>query len=335
MRRLSLLTFITACACAGRGAEPKMSFEEFYGSSSGRARASAAEAVMPRTRPPAPASVSELHATLTAFAAQAQALRQQVVRGGAMPAAQVENWQQVNHALDGFLQRPVPLLGSSDLLRAQGLLETELERDGSTYGDIPASLAEAVVLRVGRLAVLTAELRRLEQPPEVAEDAAPRFAWPLEPVSVTSLFGYRWHPVTGVHRRHLGIDLAATHGQPIYTADKGVVLRAGRNGDHGLQVEVQHDGGWVTRYSHLSRVLVDPGEVLERGNAVGLAGETGLATGVHLHFELWRDGEPMDPLEALGDVERLPEPTTPVARGPEGVVYPAKHQGRPLAGERP
>nr|WP_236673694.1 M23 family metallopeptidase [Comamonas sp. JC664] len=327
---MSLFALVTACACANRGAEPKMSFEELYASAPSRSLGPESEGASPRLRHRAPESPSELHATLATFSTQARALRQQVARGGVMPAAQVDNWEQVNLALDGFLRRPVAHVNSGDLLRAQSLLETELERDGFTYGDIPASLAEAVVLRVGRLAVRTAELRRLEQPPEEAEDALPRFSWPLEPVSVTSLFGYRWHPVTGVHRRHLGIDLRATQGQLIFTADKGVVLRAGRNGDHGLQVEVQHEGRWVTRYSHLSRILVEPGEAVERGNAVGMAGETGLATGVHLHFELWLDGQPMDPLEALGDAEPPPEPGAPVAQG-----YPAMHQGRPLAGERP
>ncbi|AKQ68636.1 Membrane protein related to metalloendopeptidase [Myxococcus hansupus] len=311
-----------------------MSFEELYASAPSRSPGQGAEGAALRVRHRVPESSSELHATLATFSTQAQALRQQVARGGVMPAAQVENWEQVTLALDGFLLRPVARVDSSDLLRAQSLLETELERDGFTYGDIPATLAEAVVLRVGRLAVRTAELRRLEQPPVAAEDLPPRFSWPLEPVSVTSLFGYRWHPVTGVHRRHLGIDLKATQGQLIFSADKGVVLRAGRNGDHGLQVEVQHEGRWVTRYSHLSRILVDAGEVLERGNAVGMAGETGLATGVHLHFELWLDGQPMDPLEALGDAEPPPEPAPPVARGP-AVGYPAKHQGRLLSEERP
>ncbi|MFP2959501.1 M23 family metallopeptidase [Myxococcus sp. 1LA] len=335
MRRLSLLAFVTACACASRGAEPKMSFEELYASSAPRRGGSEVAPAVMRPRQPAPETAPELHAVLSAFASRAQTLRQQVARGGAMPTAQVENWEQMTFALDGFLARSVaPRVGSGDLLHAQSVLEAELERDGFTYGDMPGSLAEAVVLRVGRLAVRTAELRRLEQPPEPDEDAPPRFSWPVDPVSVTSLFGYRWHPVTGVHRRHLGVDLAATQGQPIFAADKGVVLRAARNGDHGLQVEVQHEGRWVTRYSHLSRLLVVAGEVLERGNAVGLAGETGLATGVHLHFELWRDGEPMDPLEALGDAEPPPEPTPPMARGPDG-RYPAKQQGRPRSGERP
>ncbi|MCP3138876.1 M23 family metallopeptidase [Pyxidicoccus xibeiensis] len=333
MRRLGLLALTTACACATPRAE-KMSFEELYGSSrSHPPEPTAPPAPLAGAGRAVPQSSQELQAALASFAERARAYRQQVERGGAMPASQAENWEAMNHALDGFLSRPVSRTDSHDVVRARSVLEAELELDGRTYGDMPGALAEAVVLRVGRLAVRMAELRRLEHPAQT--DGLPRLAWPLEPVSITSLFGHRWHPVTGQHRRHLGVDLAARQGQVIYTAEKGVVLRAGWNGDHGNQVEVQHAGRWVTRYSHLSRVLVEPGEILERGNAVGLAGETGLATGVHLHFELWRDGQAMDPLDALGADDEAPlVEGPPVARG-RTALEPATHQGRRPVGQRP
>ncbi|MFP2934129.1 M23 family metallopeptidase [Pyxidicoccus sp. 3LG] len=324
-----------------------MSFEELYGPSSSLPPAPVAApepssapeppddvpTARPRARRATPESSMELQAALASFAERARAYRQQVERGGAMPASQAENWEAMNHALDGFLSRPVERTDSGDVVRARSVLEAELELDGRTYGDMPGALAEAVVLRVGRLAVRMAELRRLEHPVET--DGLPRLAWPVAPVSITSLFGHRWHPVTGQHRRHLGVDLAATQGQVVYTAEKGVVLRAGWNGDHGNQVEVQHEGRWLTRYSHLSRVLVEPGEILERGNAVGLAGETGLATGVHLHFELWRDGQAMDPLDALGADDDAPlVEGPPIARG-RAPPDPATQQGRRPVGQRP
>ncbi|QSQ19755.1 M23 family metallopeptidase [Pyxidicoccus parkwayensis] len=327
MRRLSLLVLVTACSCATTREEPKMSFEELYGASSSdgpRAFRDIA-ATAPRTS-------EALQAVLTAFTEQARVYRAQVVRGGAMPAPQVDNWESMNHALDGFLAQPVKATDARDVALARRVLEAELEQDGRTYGDMPGTLAEAVVLRVGRLVVRLAELRRLEHPEQV--DELPRLMWPLAPVNITSLFGQRWHPILGENRRHLGVDLAATQGQVIYTADKGVVLRAGWNGDHGNQVEVQHAGRWVTRYSHLSRVLVEPGEILERGEALGLAGETGLATGVHLHFELWRDGQPMDPLDALGGGEETAEEAIPMARH-HVTPGPATHQGRQPPGQRP
>ena len=291
-----------------------MSFEELYGASD--APPPAAGPARGRTALPAvaPRSSEELEAALTAFADRARAYRQQVARGGAMPASQEENWSWMNRALDGFMSRALAPEDARGVERARSVLEAELEQDGRTYGDMPGALAEGVMVRVGRLALLMAAMHRQEHPGDA--DGLPRLAWPVSPVSLTSLFGYRWHPVTGQYRRHLGVDLAAKRGQAIYTADKGVVLRAGWNGDHGNQVEVQHAGRWVTRYSHLSEVLVAPGEVLERGTAVGLAGETGLATGVHLHFELWRDGEPLDPLEALsGEEAPQPEEVPPMAWG--------------------
>ncbi len=303
-----------------------MSFEELYGSeephppapppkppSQGYVEIAPARPRLHVRGKAAPETSEELQAALTSFGQRAQGYRRQVARGGAMPVAQVENWEEMARALDGFLTRPVERTDSRDVARARGVLEAELELDGRTYGDMPATLAEAVVLRVGRLALRMVELRRLEHP--AGTDGLPRLSWPVDPVSVTSVFGFRWHPITGEHRRHLGVDLAAQQGQAVYTAERGVVLRAGWNGDHGLQVEVQHEGRWVTRYSHLSRVLVEPGEVLERGHAVGLAGETGLATGVHLHFELWRDGEAVDPLDALGDDGEAPAGAPPVAWG--------------------
>jgi murein DD-endopeptidase MepM/ murein hydrolase activator NlpD len=310
-----------------------MSFDELYGSpgpDDERSPSSASQGLA--VHEPAPESSGELEAVLAAFTERARAYRAQVARGGAMPASQAQNWEAMNRALDGFLARPVKGTDAREVLRARSVLEAELEQDGRTYGDMPGALAEAVVLRVGRLAVRMAELRRLEHPAET--DGLPRLAWPLAPVSITSLFGQRWHPILGESRRHLGVDLAAQQGQVIYTAEKGVVLRAGWNGDHGNQVEVQHAGRWVTRYSHLSRVLVEPGEILERGDALGLAGETGLATGVHLHFELWRDGQALDPLDALGGDEESPVEGPPMARG-HVLADPATHQGRRPLGQRP
>ncbi|MCP3101952.1 M23 family metallopeptidase [Myxococcus sp. K15C18031901] len=320
MRRLPLLAFVSVCACSGSRAEQKMSFEELYSEpepSTYRAAAAPEHApANPALRRAAPEPSAELQSALSTFAERSRSFRRQVARGGTMPAGQAENWELMNGLLDAFLSRAVERTDARDVSRARTVLEAELELDGRTYGDMPGALAEGVVLRVGRLAVRMAELRRLEHPEDVG--GLPRLSWPVEPVTITSVFGQRWHPIMGELRRHLGVDLAAKQGQVVYTAAKGVVLRAGWNGDHGLQVEVQHDGRWLTRYSHLSRVLVEPGEVLDLGHAVGLAGETGLATGVHVHFELWRDGQALDPLDALPDEDAQRPRGPPVARSDTG-----------------
>ncbi|QSQ17997.1 M23 family metallopeptidase [Myxococcus landrumensis] len=324
MRRLSLLALVSVCACSSTRSERKMSFDEVYDTSEPAtfearpppARESEQPPPRRRVRVAAPEPSDELRDALVSFSQRSKAHRRKVARGGPMPLGQVEGWEAMNGVLDAFLARGGERTDPRDVERARTVLEAELEKDGRTYGDMPGALAEAVVLRVGRLAVRMSELRRLEHPEDL--DGLPRLSWPVDPVTITSVFGQRWHPIRGEQRRHLGVDLAARQGQVVYTAAKGVVLRAGWNGDHGLQVEVQHDGRWLTRYSHLSRVLVEPGEILEQGHAVGLAGETGLATGVHLHFELWRDGQVVDPLDALGDEGEARPAMPPVARGVTG-----------------
>ncbi|WP_223642799.1 M23 family metallopeptidase [Corallococcus sp. EGB] len=340
MRRPAVLALLALSACATP--QPgKMSFEELYATAGDSGSASDSGPFLPhepvRARGPlVPERSPELEARLRLFAEQAQAYRAKAQRGSAMPAEQVRNWEAVNAALDAFLDRPIESTDTRDLTRARGVMEAELEQDARLYGDMPGPLAEAVVVRVGRLIVRASTLRRWETPPEPS--GPPRLAWPVAPVTITSLYGERWHPITGQLRRHSGVDLAAFRGQPVAVAEKGVVLRAGWNGDHGKMVEVQHDGQWVTRYSHLSEVLVTTGEVLAKGDVVGLAGDTGLATGVHVHFELWHDGASMDPLEALVAPESGPDASDeerPVARMPaESPVLTS--QGRhPAAGSRP
>ncbi|RKH52062.1 M23 family metallopeptidase [Corallococcus llansteffanensis] len=340
MRRPAVLALLALSACATPRAE-KMSFEELYATSGDSGSVSDSGPFLPHEPerapgPLAPERSPELDAALSAFTEKARAYREKVQRGSVMPAEQARNWEAMNAALDAFLSRPVERTDSRDLTRARGVLEAELEQDARLYGDMPGPLAEAVVLRVGRLIVRASTLRRWELPPEPS--GPPRLAWPVEPVTITSLYGERWHPITGQLRRHLGVDLAARRGQVVAVAEKGVVLRAGWNGDHGQQVEVLHAGQWVTRYSHLSQVLVTTGEVLTRGDAVGLAGDTGLATGVHVHFELWHDGNSLDPLEALVAPElspEAPEQARPVAHQlPESSALTS--QGRhPTAGSRP
>jgi murein DD-endopeptidase MepM/ murein hydrolase activator NlpD len=143
-----------------------------------------------------------------------------------------------------------------------------------------------------------AELRKLKVQ---VRNEPPEFAWPVSPVSVTSLFGRRFHPILKVYKQHAGLDLAAGIGQAVSAAARGTVIRAEWSGAHGQMVEVSHSPSVITRYSHLSALFVQPGDTVAQGTAVGLAGRTGAATGVHLHFELWRDGQPCDPLDELAN----------------------------------
>ncbi len=112
---------------------------------------------------------------------------------------------------------------------------------------------------------------------------------------VTSGFGLRRHPILGYVRMHAGIDFAAGYGSPIYAVSDGQVSYAGWHGGHGNYVRLDHGGGLATGYGHMSRIAVSPGTRVGRGQVIGYVGSTGLSTGPHLHYELLRNGHPINP----------------------------------------
>ncbi|WP_234034990.1 M23 family metallopeptidase [Aurantiacibacter sediminis] len=116
------------------------------------------------------------------------------------------------------------------------------------------------------------------------------------PGAVSSRYGMRRHPILGYRRMHGGIDFRAAHGTPIYAATDGTVNYAGRNGGLGNFVRIRHAGGLSTGYAHMSRIAVRNGESVTRGQVIGYVGSTGLSTGPHLHYEMYRNGQKIDPL---------------------------------------
>jgi murein DD-endopeptidase MepM/ murein hydrolase activator NlpD len=123
-------------------------------------------------------------------------------------------------------------------------------------------------------------------------DAEPRLA---VAGAITSGFGWRRDPFVHTARFHAGVDLRAAYGENVPTAGDGQVVFAGEQGAYGLTVVVEHAGGLRTRYAHLSAISVQVGDNLEEGEAIGRAGQTGRATAPHVHFELMRDGQRLDP----------------------------------------
>lgn len=113
---------------------------------------------------------------------------------------------------------------------------------------------------------------------------------------LTSSFSHsRWHPILNIARPHEGIDISARTGTPIVAAAKGVVTNAGYERDYGYLVEIDHGFGISTRYAHASRTLVRAGQAVKRGDRIALVGETGLAVGPHLHYEVLINGRPTNP----------------------------------------
>lgn len=112
---------------------------------------------------------------------------------------------------------------------------------------------------------------------------------------VTSAFGMRVHPVTGVRKLHDGVDIGASCGTEVPSVGAGTVVRASQHGPYGLQVEVRHRES-STSYSHLSSISVESGQLVGPGTVVGRVGSTGTSTGCHLHFMKIVGGRPVDPL---------------------------------------
>ncbi|NLW16515.1 MAG: peptidoglycan DD-metalloendopeptidase family protein [Firmicutes bacterium] len=119
-----------------------------------------------------------------------------------------------------------------------------------------------------------------------------RFVWPTRG-TISSRYGYRWGSF------HRGLDIAAPAGTAIVAADSGVVTFAGKRGNYGLMVEIDHGNGYVTRYAHCSQLLVSRGAKVSRGQLIAKVGRTGFATGSHVHFEVLYRGANKDPLQYL------------------------------------
>ncbi len=111
----------------------------------------------------------------------------------------------------------------------------------------------------------------------------------------TSGFGMRVHPLLGYNRFHKGLDFGAAHGAPIVAATDGVVSFAGWNGGYGNFVKLSHAGGLGTGYGHMSRIAVRPGARVSQGQVIGYVGSTGMSTGPHLHYEVYKNGVAINP----------------------------------------
>ena len=116
---------------------------------------------------------------------------------------------------------------------------------------------------------------------------------------VSSGFGARKDPINGTQGFHTGVDVAAEEGSPVLAAAPGIVLRAGRRGGYGNAVEIDNGSGISTLYGHASALAVKEGDSVKAGDPVAFVGHTGRATGSHLHFEVRKDGKPIDPKSTL------------------------------------
>jgi murein DD-endopeptidase MepM/ murein hydrolase activator NlpD len=123
---------------------------------------------------------------------------------------------------------------------------------------------------------------------------------------ITSNFGWRTHPILGFVKLHKGLDIGAAYGSPIYAAIEGTVSFTGRAGGYGNFVKLTHGGNLVSGYGHMSRIAVRSGQRVARGQVIGYVGSTGLSTGPHLHWEIWKNGVSINPRSISFDqIQRL------------------------------
>jgi murein DD-endopeptidase MepM/ murein hydrolase activator NlpD len=273
--------------------------------------------VAPPVRIPAPEAVASeipqgppIDPILLRFAAEARSRRGRTAELRGYPPEAIESWRALTADLDQYLLRPLPQTPLLELVRARITLDAEWDYDRRRYGAPPRDLAVAVLARATKLAARI-ETARAVGLAVLAKPPPARLRWPVDQAGISSPFGVRFDPFDGSRRMHRGIDFSADRGELVVAAARGWVVRAGPAGGYGLMVEVRHPGDVTTRYGHLSSILCTPGDAVEAGQGLGLVGQTGRATGPHLHFEIWKGGLALDPLPWLAG-----DRGDRVARGP-------------------
>lgn len=136
---------------------------------------------------------------------------------------------------------------------------------------------------------------------DIASNTRAEFSLPLSYITVTSLFGQRYHPILHYNKLHAGIDLRA-NDEPVFAFAKGLVTKAGYEAYSGNYIAILHGCGrdkLTSVYAHLSSFTVKTGEVVQAGQMIGISGNTGYSTAPHLHFALKLDNKVLDPLPVL------------------------------------
>jgi murein DD-endopeptidase MepM/ murein hydrolase activator NlpD len=142
------------------------------------------------------------------------------------------------------------------------------------------------------------ELTQLTQDKEKRLAAIPA----IQPISnkelkrLASGFGVRRHPILGITKMHAGVDFAAPRGTPVYATGDGIVKSIRKHANYGNCVDINHGYGFVTRYAHLQKYVVDAGQKVRRGQCIGYVGTTGMSTAPHLHYEVIKHGKKVNPI---------------------------------------
>jgi murein DD-endopeptidase MepM/ murein hydrolase activator NlpD len=212
-----------------------------------------------------------------------------------------ENLESLQDQLVAYEERTRQLAIVAGLEPLDGL-EAGIGGDSVELGDDYAGyrpVVDDLSLRVGDLSGQLDRVEKRLQSRNQLISSTPAIT-PVKGI-FTSGYGLRRDPISGSRAFHQGLDIAAGPGQPVKASADGIVTRAGNAGGLGNAVFLAHGYGLVSRYGHLSKVAVEPGTKIRRGEIIGYVGNSGRSTGYHLHYEVHRDGEPVDPLAYIHD----------------------------------
>lgn len=177
---------------------------------------------------------------------------------------------------------------------------------GSIFSKEQDKLVEDMRLNIGRMKKKTTlleeslhELKEYIQGKKILLAYTPAI-WPTRGW-VTSRFGYRLSPFTGLREFHQGLDISTQMGTPIISPADGVVVRVGMQGGYGKMITIDHGYGCTTRYGHVSKAMVKVGSRVKRGQVIAAVGTTGRSTGPHLHYEIHKNGLPVNPKRYILD----------------------------------
>jgi murein DD-endopeptidase MepM/ murein hydrolase activator NlpD len=192
---------------------------------------------------------------------------------------------------------------------ADSLEASPLYRVDTRAGRLAFSTSSQLNTLLRRARVLSLSWREAED--TLSEKRARLLATPsIYPTRgyVSSTFSNaRWHPILDRPRPHTGIDIVAPRGTPVVASAHGRVSVVGHKGDYGLLIDIDHGHGVVTRYAHLSKAVVRVGQTVERGEIIGNVGQSGLAAGPHLHYEVLVNGQPANPRRYILDLNVIPD----------------------------
>ena len=229
----------------------------------------------------------ESSAQLDAFAGRVGEMQAEILRLNALGGRLVEMADLDAEEFD--FENPPPVGGPDD-----GIMATKEASLAEFTGDFTDML--------GLISDRKRKLTQLEQAimeKDLKKHATPS-GWPVRSGYITSKFGYRNHPIYKRSKFHAGVDFASKRGTPVLATADGVVVFSGWQSGYGRMVEIRHMDGLKTRYAHNQKNLVKEGDMVKKGQTIAKLGSTGRSTGPHVHFEVRKNGQAVNPLNYVG-----------------------------------